>query len=53
MMRADIADYLGLTVETVSRNLTKLKIAGIIDLPQTATVVVLDIHSLESMAKRD
>lgn len=32
MTRAEMADYLGLTIETVSRGLTKLKTAGIIRL---------------------
>jgi CRP-like cAMP-binding protein len=53
MMRIDIADYLGLTIETVSRNLTKLKIAGIIDLSQDGIVVVHDIRRLERMAKQE
>lgn len=30
MTRSEIADYLGLTIETVSRELTKLKISGVI-----------------------
>lgn len=32
MMRGDIADYLGLTVETVSRVLTKLRKSGLIEM---------------------
>lgn len=31
MTRADISDYLGLTIETVSRSLTRLRSAGMID----------------------
>ncbi len=51
MTRADIADYLGLTLETVSRQISKLKIAGVIDLPQPQTIVVRDIFELESAAE--
>jgi len=32
MTRADMADYLGLTIETVSRTLSRLKVSGIITL---------------------
>ncbi|MEM8812147.1 MAG: helix-turn-helix domain-containing protein [Pseudomonadota bacterium] len=46
MSRSDIADYLGLTIETVSRNLTALKSRGVIDLPQTNLVRVRDIDRL-------
>jgi CRP/FNR family transcriptional regulator len=31
--RTDIADYLGLTIETVSRSLSSLRKEGLIDLP--------------------
>lgn len=50
MTRVDIADYLGLTLETVSRTLSKLKVAGAIDLSQPHKVVVLDVSQLESLA---
>ncbi len=51
MTRSDIADYLGLTIETVSRTFTKLRNAGVIDLPQSTTVHVRDIFCLEEMAE--
>jgi CRP-like cAMP-binding protein len=53
MTRMDIADYLGLTVETVCRTLTKLKVMGVIDVPQTTTVVVRQMHMLKELAERE
>jgi len=53
MTRTDIADYLGLTIETVSRTFTKLKIANVIDLPQLKRVVVHDINRLEGLSECD
>jgi len=50
MTRSDIADYLGLTIETVSRNFTKLKVAGVISLQSSSQVEVLDIDRLEDFA---
>jgi CRP/FNR family transcriptional regulator len=50
MTRADIADFLGLTIETVSRMLTKLKTAGLIKLEQTNLVRLVDISRLERLA---
>lgn len=51
MTRADIGDFLGLTIETVSRTFTKLRLLGIIDLAQSARVRVLDIDALEGLAQ--
>ncbi|HEY8594166.1 MAG TPA: helix-turn-helix domain-containing protein [Devosiaceae bacterium] len=50
MTRADMADFLGLTVETVSRNMTKLRVMKIIDLPHSATLEVRDMARLRALA---
>lgn len=49
MSRADVADYLGLTIETVSRVLTKLKVARIIRLDSARHLDVLRWDALENM----
>ncbi len=46
MSRQDIADYLGLTIETVSRSLTQFKDAGAIALPTSRHIVLLDRETL-------
>lgn len=53
MSRSEIADYLGLTIETVSRTITKLRIAGLIDLPNSSTVEVRSMRKLEAVAGDD
>ena len=40
MSRQDIADYLGLTIETVSRTLTQLENAAAIELPTSRRIVL-------------
>lgn len=50
MSRNDIADYLGLTIETVSRTLTQLKREGIIELTTHTKVVIEDRGALEDLA---
>jgi CRP/FNR family transcriptional regulator len=51
MRRSDIADLLGLTIETVSRTLTKLRTMGVIGLEQGGTRVTLrDIARLVELA---
>ena len=50
MSRTDIADYLGLTTETVSRTFTRLRADGLIALPCAASVRFLDIDELEEVA---
>ncbi len=50
LTRTDIADYLGLTLETVSRQMTKLKSEGAIELIDNRQVVVPDIETLEHLS---
>ncbi|MGU3574800.1 helix-turn-helix domain-containing protein [Brucellaceae bacterium C25G] len=50
MNRTDIADYLGLTIETVSRSFTKLKTQGLIRLPDANTVEITSYRSLAAVA---
>jgi CRP/FNR family nitrogen fixation transcriptional regulator len=45
--RYDIADYLGVSVETVSRSLSDLKQRGAIKLLGTRTVSIVDRYVLE------
>ncbi len=42
LSRGQMADLLGLTIETVSRQMTRLKEAGIIDLPDRRSAVIRD-----------
>ena len=50
MDRRQMGDILGLTIETVSRQLTKLKQANLIDLPDRRTVLIRDRRRLEQIA---
>jgi CRP/FNR family transcriptional regulator, nitrogen fixation regulation protein len=49
MSRQDIADYLGLTIETVSRTLTNLENAATIALPTSRRVVLRNRSALSRM----
>ena len=51
MSREDIADYLALSVETVSRSLTQLKRRGVIQLMGTRRVRIIDRHALDEADK--
>jgi len=48
--RQQIGDLLGLTIETVSRQFTRLKNDGIIDLPSRREVTILDREALVAAA---
>lgn len=51
MSRLDIADYLGLTIETVSRTLTQLKTSGFIKLTAVDEVSLCKPEALEELAQ--
>jgi CRP/FNR family nitrogen fixation transcriptional regulator len=46
MSRQDIADYLGLTIETASRMLSQFERDGVIGLPSARRVVLKDRRTL-------
>ena len=49
MSRQDIADYLGLTIETVSRTLTSLECAAAIEVPTSRRIVLRNRAALSRM----
>jgi len=49
MSRQDIADYLGLTIETVSRTLTSLETSAAIELPSSRRIVLRNQVALRSL----
>lgn len=51
MTRSDIADYLGLTIETVSRKLNELRGLGIIRLETPSRVCIDDPSRIEALAE--
>jgi CRP/FNR family transcriptional regulator len=51
--RGQMADVLGLTIETVSRQMTALKAAGIVALPGGRAVTILDPEALEARAESE
>ena len=50
LKRSDIADFLGLTVETVSRHLTQLRKAGVLTIQKNRLVTINDFKLLEAAA---
>jgi CRP/FNR family transcriptional regulator len=53
LRRTDMADYLGLTIETVSRQLTRLKTAGIINMIDARALEVPNVADLAAAAGQD
>ncbi len=53
LTRSELADYLGLTLETVSRKISRLKSKGLIELRSTRDVVVPNIELLAAVANMD
>jgi CRP/FNR family transcriptional regulator, anaerobic regulatory protein len=53
MNRADIGDYLGLTIETVSRTIGQFKARGLIRLVDTRQIMLTNRRSLAAMAEGD
>ena len=49
-MRCDeIADFLGLKTETISRDLASLRKLGILGLPNSGEIVIRDLNRLEAL----
>jgi CRP-like cAMP-binding protein len=51
MSRQDIADYLGLTIETVCRTLTDFKSERVLSIPNRHQVVIRNLDALDSLAQ--
>jgi CRP/FNR family transcriptional regulator len=52
LSRTDMAEYLGLRIETVSRQLRRLSAAGVIDTPSRRSLTVRDLSALERIVER-
>lgn len=50
MLRQDMADYLGLTIETVSRVMSRLRADGVIALPDPQRLVIRDYGALRRLS---
>ena len=50
MGRQDMADYLGLTIETVSRMITQLQSSGVVEFESCRRFRVRDREALEDLA---
>ena len=52
MRRADIGDFLGLTIETVSRTITKLRTMRVIEVAHGTEIRITNLDRLEDLAER-
>jgi CRP-like cAMP-binding protein len=52
MRRADIGDFLGLTIETVSRTITKLRLMRVIEVSHGTDIRILNLDRLASLSER-
>ena len=50
MSRRDVADYLGLTIETVCRVLSEMKREGMVTIPDARHLALVDIAALQTIA---
>ncbi len=50
MSRCDVADYLGVTIETISRSLNTLRRLNVIEVPNVREITLLDRGRLEALA---
>lgn len=51
MSRQDMADYLSLTIETVSRTLSQLQAEGLIEIPKSRNIILRNREALEDMCE--
>jgi len=51
LKRGDVADYLGLTIETVSRQLTNLRKKGVVEIGNKRAIRIIDYERLKTMAE--
>jgi CRP/FNR family transcriptional regulator len=53
LSRAEIADFLGLTIETVSRQISRMKVDKIIALEGTRTISIIDMPRLMAAMEQE
>ena len=53
LTREAIAEYLGLTIETVSRQVTALRKSGVVEVPDRKTLIIADVDALRALAGDD